>query len=132
MKPNNNTLTLITILTIAFIFTSCKKDKEDPTITISSPADHSEYHWGDMVHIEAKFEDDQALKNYTVMVGDADGNHLDAIDFMESGSVDNATYDFHEHFEVPADAPMMAWVYFEVTDAEGKTATMKRMLHFEE
>lgn len=117
---------------MALTTTSCKKDKEDPTITVNTPAEHSHHSWGATVHVEATFADDQGLKNYTVMIGDADGNHNHDFDFMKSGEISGASYDFHDHFDVPTDAPMMAWVHFTVTDQEDKTATMKWMLHFDE
>lgn len=123
---------ILSTLTLLIGFTSCKKDKEDPTITVSSPANHSDLKWGETVHIEATFEDDRALKNYTVMVGDEDGNHNEAINFMETGTTDESSFEFHEHFTVPEEAPMMAWIHFTVIDAEDKSATTKIMLHFEE
>lgn len=120
------------LLTLFFSFTSCKKDKEDPTITIETPAEHSVHKWGDQVHVEATFEDDRGLKNYHVLLGDANGNHLHSFDFENSGTISGLTYDFHEHFTVPDSAEMMAWLYFTVTDEENKTGTQKWMLHFEE
>ena len=132
MKYSKNLTVIIAIIAIAFTSTSCKKDKEDPTIEVTTPAMHSEFKWGDEVHIEATFADDQGLKNYTVMVVDEDGNHEMTVDFMKSGTTTELTYDFHEHFVVPTDAPMMAWIQFTVTDADDKTTSTDWMIHFEE
>jgi hypothetical protein len=132
MRNLNKTTYLFALLTLALSFTSCKKDKEDPTITVSTPAAQSVHLYENEVHIDATFEDDQGLKSYTVMVGDADGTMLTAFDFMETGTISGLTYNFHDHFSVPTDGPMMAWIYFTVVDAEDKSITKKWMLHFEE
>ncbi len=119
-------------MTLTISTNSCKKDKEDPTISVETPEQHSIHNWGTEVHITADFADDQGLKDYTIMVVDADGNHSMAFDFMRTGTVSELTYDFHDHFDVPDSAPEMAWVQFVVTDAENKTTTLDWMLHFEE
>lgn len=119
-------------LTLSLTTTSCKKDKEDPTITVNTPAQHTTYNWGQEVHVDATFADDKGLKSYVVTVVDADGNHIHAFNFMETGETKEASYGFHEHFVVPTDAPEMAWVQFTVTDGEDKTAVVEWMLHFEE
>jgi hypothetical protein len=125
-------LLFIGLLATTSIFTSCKKDKENPTITVSTPDEHSEHLWGATVHLNANFSDDQGLKNYTVMVTDADGNHDHDFDFMTSGDISGKSYDFHEHFVVPDSAMTMRWVTFSVTDAEDKNTTLSWMLHFAE
>lgn len=132
MKYYRKISVIIAIAALSFSITSCKKDKEDPTITVSTPEQHKHFNWGDEVHIEATFEDDRGLKGYTVMMVDADGNHQDDFDFMKTGTTSELTYDFHEHFTVPNDAPMMAWVKFTLTDAEDKAASSTWMLHFDE
>ncbi|NOQ75008.1 MAG: DUF4625 domain-containing protein [Crocinitomix sp.] len=131
MKYSRKITVILAIAALSFTSTSCKKDKEDPTITVSTPAQHSHFNWGDEVHIEADFADDRGLKDYAVMMVDADGNHLSTIDFMKTGTTSELTYEFHEHFVVPDSAPMMAWVQFTVTDAEDKAATLEWMLHFD-
>lgn len=125
-------LFIIGLVTVAAISTSCKKDKQDPTIEVTTPDEHSEHTWGSEVHINANFEDDQGLKSYTVMVTDADGNHDHAFDFMKTGDISGVSYTFHEHFVVPDSAEHMRWINFSVTDAEDKTATATWMLHFSE
>lgn len=131
MKFSNKLFVLLAIATLSFGTTSCKKDKEDPTITVNEPAQHTHFNWGDEVHLEATFADDRGLKNYTAMIGNEAGTMDNVINFMKTGTTTELTYDFHEHFVVPTDAPMMAWVHFTVTDAEDKTTTLKWMLHFD-
>ncbi len=134
--PKDKTMKLMTffaaIALVAATFTSCKKDKENPVITITSPDEHSDYKWGDKVHMDADITDDRNLKHLHAFVGDADGNHMHNFDLMVSEDISGESYHFHEHFVVPDSAPAVAWVYFEVKDAEDKLTEMKWMLHFEE
>jgi len=127
-----NIFMFATIALLSTSILSCKKDKENPVITVSTPDNHTGFKWGDQVHVEAMFTDDRELKSYKVFVGDADGNHDHDISFMEEGTATEESYEFHEHFMVPDSAPGMAYIYFEVTDAEDKMTTEQIMLHFEE
>lgn len=122
----------IATMALAVSFTSCKKDKEDPTITVTSPEEHKEHSMGTEVHVEATFTDDRDLKHYHVTVVDAatGGDHIHGFGFMDEGDISGTSYDYHGHFDVPAEAPMMAWISFEVEDAEGKTTTLTWMQHF--
>ncbi|MFT5821382.1 MAG: hypothetical protein ACI8ZM_002635 [Crocinitomix sp.] len=131
MKYYRKLAVMIAIAALSFTITSCKKDKENPTITVTIPAQHTHFNWGDEVHIEANFADDRGLKDYTVMLVDADGNHQHEFDFMKTGTTSELSFDFHDHFIVPNDAPLMAWVKFTVTDADDKTGTLTWMLHFD-
>ncbi len=130
MKKSIITLAIVALFSASF--TSCKKDKEDPVITVSEPTEHSNFKWGSSVHIEAKFTDDRDLKHYHVFIGDKDGNHNHDFDFMLSKDISGEEHDFHNHFMVPDNAPAMAWVHFEVKDAEDKVTKLAWMLHFEE
>ncbi|MCG8575192.1 MAG: DUF4625 domain-containing protein [Flavobacteriales bacterium] len=124
----------IAILALAATFTSCKKDKENPTITVETPAEHADTKWGETVHVNATFSDDRDLASYHVTVVDAatNGEHIHSFGFMEHGDISGTSYDFHSHFDVPTDAPEMAWISFEVTDAEGKVTELTWMQHFSE
>ena len=127
-----NKIAIIALTFVSFSFISCNKDKEAPTITVSTPTEHSHYLWGAAVHFEAEITDDQGLKSYTAMMVDADGNHEPTIDFMESGEISGTSYELHEHFMVPNEAPMMAWLQITAVDMEDKTTEIKWMLHFDE
>lgn len=131
MKFTMKTTVILAIATFSFLTTSCKKDKENPTITVNEPEMHTHFNWGEEVHIEATFSDDRGLKNYTVMIGDEAGTMDETINFMETGTTEELSFEFHEHLVVPNDAPMMAWIHFTVTDAEDKVTTLKWMIHFD-
>ncbi len=131
MKSIKNIL-FFSLTASLIVLTSCNKDKEDPTIEESTPEQHSEHKWENEVHLNATFSDDKDLKSYTVKIVDGADNELSAFNFTHTHEISGMSYKFHEHFEVPTNAPMMAWVKFMVIDAEDKTAEMKWMLHFEE
>lgn len=123
---------LFALMALSITVVSCKKDKEDPTITVTEPTEHSHFLWGEEVHIHATFEDDRGLKSYEAYMGDEDGNMDMSFGFHFSDDLEGVSYAFHEHFVVPDSAMMMRWVHLSVTDAEDKTATQKWMLHFDE
>ena len=117
---------------VCISFTSCNKDKENPVIEISTPAEHSDHKWGNAVHVTAKFTDDKGLKSYTVMVGDEMGMHDHQFNYMKTGDISDVSYEFHDHFMVPDSCEMMRWIHFTVTDEDGKSTEKKWMVHFEE
>ena len=126
---------VIFVLAIASLagFTSCKKDKENPVITVSNPTNHSTHTVGSHIHAMATFTDDRGLASYHIHIGDADGNHIDEWDYHETNSALSGTsHNWEAHLDVPASMPSVAFLYFEVTDAESKTTTESIMLHFEE
>src|SRR5690606_4443364 len=108
-------LFLFAALAVTVSLSSCKKDKEDPTITVNEPTEHSHHMWGETVHVEATFADDMGLKSYEVLLGDEAGNHDHMFDFDVSGTINGTEYDFHEHFVVPDSAEMMRYIHFTVT-----------------
>lgn len=111
---------------------SCKKDKENPVITIETPAEHSNHLWGSEVHLNATFTDDQGLKSYEVLLGNEAGDHDHMFDFHLMGDISGTSHALHEHFMVPDSAEMMRWLHFTVTDMEDKTTAKTWMLHFDE
>ena len=115
---------------VSIVLFSCNKDKEDPTITIAQPTDHSNHTKGEMLHIEATFEDDQDLSSYSIHIGDENGNHAADFDFHSHGSISGKSHEFHEHTMIPDTIGMVYYLHFEVTDAEGKKSTASHMMHF--
>ena len=113
-----------------FILSGCNKDKEDPTITIAAPAEHTHFDAGAMVHVEATFADDKELASYTLEVGDANGGHIHNFHFNDAGNITGETSAYHTMITVPDSAGVHEfWLHFTVTDAEGKTGSAKHMLH---
>ncbi len=120
------------ILALGVVFmSSCAKDKEDPTITITSPENHSEHHEGSDVAIKAIFEDDKELASYKIEVGDESGEHIHEFHFFdEKTDLEGEKFEYSNTLTFPDSLTLNAYyLHFEVKDAEGKTATSKVMLH---
>ena len=126
-----NIKTLIIIIAlISFTLTSCKKDKESPVITITSPAAHAEFHEGDTIHVDGVFTDDMDLASYSVEVGDESGGHIHEFHHSDAGNISGKSYNYHSMVTVPDSLSIsMFYLHFSVSDAEGNTATSKVMLH---
>ena len=122
---------MLSMLALAtLILSGCKKDKEDPTITVTTPAEHAEFNKSDVVHLEVTFADDRDLASFTMMVGDMDGEHIDNFHLDDSGDLTGSSYDYHKMITIPDSVLVsMFYLHFTVTDAEGKTASKKHMLH---
>ena len=126
-------LTLLLACTAGFLLTGCNKDKENPEVVVTSPAEHSEVHHGDEVHIDATFTDDQELASYHMEIGDAAGEHIHDFDVHLEGNISGATYDFHTDVTIPDSLDVDEFfLHFTVTDAEGKTGTASHALHIHE
>ena len=114
----------------AATLTSCKKDKENPTILITSPANHAHFESGDHIEASATFEDDQALKSYHVHVGDEEGNHSHDWSYSDEGELTGTSFEWKDDLHPPDSLPMMLYLHFEVSDEEGKVTNDKVMMHF--
>lgn len=130
MKRFNLILTGLAAVALA-TFSGCNKDKEDPTITLNTPAEHTHFDRGTMMHLEMQFADDQELKSYDVEMANQDGSHNHEFHHSDDGTIDGTEYDFHTMIEVPATAPDMLWLHVTVTDAEGKETSDSFMYHFD-
>jgi len=125
-----NKIALFAAVLSLLSLTACKKDKENPTIIIAEPINHSEHSIGSELHIEVSFEDDRELKSYHIHIGNEAGDHMPEFDLKFEGDITGKTYDFHEHFVIPTGISSVYYLHFEVTNAEGKSSTDKVMLHF--
>ena len=124
------TLKLLSILLLSTILFSCNKDKNEPTITVAQPANHSNHSLGNMLHIEATFEDDVDLKSYSIFIGDVDGNHTHDFHYMTDSTISGTSYEFHEHTMIPDSLNSMEYyLHFNVTDAADKVTSEAIMIH---
>lgn len=124
-------ITIILAAMAAFTFTSCKKDKEDPTITIEEPAENTEFSGGAIIHVHADFADDRELASYIVEIGDEAGEHVEGFHSDDDGSISGTSYEYSNEITVPDSLSVATfYLHFLVTDAEGKTATEKLKLNF--
>ncbi len=121
---------ILIILALAVGFASCKTDKEDPLISITTPANHSEHDYGSMIEVKATFTDDRDLAHYKVFYGDESGEHLHPFHHEDEANISGTSYEYSAMVHVPDSGDMVAWLHFEVTDAKDKMTTDKLMLHF--
>ncbi len=112
-------------------FTSCKKDKENPTIVVSSPIEHTIFLPGANLQVTATFSDDRGLNSYHVHIGDAAGNHVDEFDWEESGMTSELSYSFSSQTIIPDTILGVYYIHFEAMDAEGKITEKSIEIHVE-
>lgn len=124
---------MITLLGLATVMASCKKDEEAPTIEVLAPSDPAELTPGTDVHTEIEFTDNEALASYKVYITNEDGSHNHDFDFENEGKISGTSYEFHEHFDVPEDIEVGHYhLEIEVEDQEGNSNAKTIELHVEE
>jgi hypothetical protein len=99
---------------------SCDKDTDDPTVSITSPGDNDTLKSGDELHIEMTFADNEALSWYRVHLGDHQGGSQPEflIDY-EDNDVDGNTFHLHEHATVPDSVQPAYYLHIEAKDEAG-------------
>lgn len=121
---------VVFIAAAAVTLTSCGRDKEEPSITISTPVEHSEFALGDVIHVDAMFMDNKDLASYTVEVGDVNGEHLHEFHNDDSGTISGKEYHYHNMITIPAGfSTDIFYLHFTVKDAKDNETTKKWMLH---
>jgi len=123
-------LNLAIICALILGFFSCNKDIESPTITVTQPTNHSTHTKGEMLHIEATFEDDVELASYSIHIGDENGEHSSDFHYMVDSEISGKSYSLHEHTMIPDTIGMVYYLHINVTDASDKTTSESIMLHF--
>jgi hypothetical protein len=123
-------LNLAIFCALILSFFSCNKDKESPIITVTQPTNHSTHTKGEMLHIEATFEDDDELASYSIHIGDENGEHSSDFHYMVDNAISGKSYSLHEHTMIPDTIGMVYYLHINVTDASDKTTSESIMLHF--
>ena len=113
------------------VLTGCQEeDKENPRVTVLSPAVSSNYHFGDEVHVEALFEDDKELASYTMWVGDINGDPIPGFSFEEEGGASGKSQTVHSVVILPDSLDTSLWfLHYTLMDAAGKTGSTFHLLH---
>lgn len=121
----------VLVLSSTLFLASCGKDDEAPKISVSSPANHSEYHLGADITVTATFTDDTDLASYKTMIGDEAGEHTHAFHFEDEGEIEGTEHKYSKTISIPTEGlETVYYLHFMVKDAEGNEATEKVMLHF--
>ncbi|NQY68552.1 MAG: DUF4625 domain-containing protein [Flavobacteriales bacterium] len=127
---NIKKINIVAIILVTFSIIGCNKDKESPVISVSSPAMHDEYNYGDMIHVEATFTDDVDLASYSVSIGDESGGDIMGFESLDEDDITGVSHDYMGMITVPDTLMMsMFYLHIELTDLSGKTSSEKIMLH---
>ena len=115
------------------LFTACKKDTESPVITLTAPAHNDTLTWGEVIHLEMVFTDNEALKSYRVFLADSEGDPQPEFTFdYRSSLIDGSTFSFHEHDTVPEGVTGAYYLFIKAEDEEGNEASKELTLNFKE
>ena len=83
MKMTRYIVTAVVAGSMMFGFSSCNKDKEDPTVTFHQPfIEDMHYMEGTWFKLEAYIDDDAGLTNYEVYLTDSAGTNTGTIQGM--------------------------------------------------
>lgn len=126
------------------VFSSCSSDDDDdnpakPTVQIlelgsghDSPNDQTAY-IGTDAHIEATILAEGLIKEIEVEIHQIDGTYEFGKVYTDSKYVGNKNATFHEHLDIPADAPAGKYhLHLVVVDQFGQTATAESELTLKE
>ena len=118
------------LLTVAFVFSSCKKDDEmpdKPIITLTEVGhDNSRHaHPGHDMHLEADVLADGLISRIDIEIHQESGIGFEIEKAYTDGKyIGVKNIEFHEHIDIPADAPLGEYhLHFTVTDKEGQQTT---------
>ena len=132
MKRYINMSLVMALLTGAFVFSSCKKDDEmpdKPIITLTEVGhDNSRHaHPGHDMHLEADVLADGLISRIDIEIHQESGGGFEIEKAYTDGKyVGVKNIEFHEHIDIPADAPLGEYhLHFTVTDKEGQQTTVE-------
>ena len=124
----NIILTIAAVAALAFLPVSCKKDKAPakPVVTFTEVGHDNSKHAmrGDDMHLEAEIVAEGLIKRIDVEIHKENGGFEIEKSFTEGKYIGVKNTEFHEHIDIPADAPLGEYhLHFTVTDQAGQTVT---------
>ena len=130
MKKYLNMSLVMALLTVAFVFSSCKKDDEmpeKPTITLTEVGHDNSCHAhpGHDLHLEADVLAQGLISRIDIEIHQETGGSYEIEKaYTEGKYIGVRNIEFHEHIDIPADAPLGEYhLHFTVTDKEGQQST---------
>ncbi len=124
-------LFFVALLTISFSFVSCDKDEDDapqkPVITLTEVGHENSgiAHPGHDMHLEADVVAEGLIRRIDVEIHQEGGQgyEIEAA-YTEGKYIGVRNTEFHEHIDIPADAPLGEYhLHFTVTDGAGQQTT---------
>jgi hypothetical protein len=124
----NIILTIAAVAALAFLPVSCKKDNAPakPVVTFTEVGHDNSKHAmrGDDMHLEAEIVAEGLIKRIDVEIHKENGGFEIEKSFTEGKYIGVKNTEFHEHIDIPADAPLGEYhLHFTVTDQAGQTVT---------
>ena len=132
MKKSISMSLLLALITVFISFVSC--DKEDdkpqkPVIALTEVGhDNSKIgHPGHDMHLEADIVADGLIKRIDIEIHQEEGSDYEIeFSFTDGKYIGVRNTEFHEHLDIPADAPLGEYhLHFTVTDGEGQQTTVE-------
>ncbi len=124
----NIILTIAAVAALAFLSVSCKKDNAPakPVVSFTEVGHDNSKHAmrGDDMHLEAEIVAEGLIKRIDVEIHKENGGFEIEKSFTEGKYIGVKNTEFHEHIDIPADAPLGEYhLHFTVTDQAGQTVT---------
>lgn len=133
MKFMSLMLALVSYTTIAL--TSCGNDDDEPakpTINLTEVGHHNSKHAhpGHDLHVEAKVVAEGLVKRIDIEIHqEGDGSFKIAKSYTEGKYIGVRNVEFHEHIDIPANAPLGKYhMHFVVTDQLGQQTKAESQL----
>jgi len=123
----NILLTLAATAAFAILCVSCNQDDAPakPSIVLTEVGHDNEMTAmrGDDLHLEAEILAEGRIKRIDIEIhGETTGFEIEQ-SFTSGKYIDVKNVEFHEHIDIPSDAPLGVYhLHFTVTDLEGQTA----------
>lgn len=121
-------LALALLCVSMLVITSCKDDDDKPskpTVTLKEVghANNKTAMRGNDMHLEAAIKADGLIKRIDIEIHQEGGSNYKIMKaFTEGKYIGVKNADFHEHIDIPAEAPLGAYhLHFTVTDQSGQT-----------
>lgn len=122
----NIILRFLAIVTLVAGFAACQKNPSAPKITLTEVGHENsgKAEQGDDLHLEADIVAEGLIKSIHVEIHRENGSYEIEKSYTEGKYVGVKNTEFHEHINIPADAPLGEYhLHLTVTDNEGQTAT---------
>jgi hypothetical protein len=135
---NKVTLRILFLLSISMLaFSSCKDDETmpaKPVVTITEVGSHDapegQVEAGEDLHLEAVIVAEGLTARIDVEIHQEEGGNFEIeASYTEGKYIGVKNVEFHEHIDIPADAPAGEYhLHLTVTDREGQTTTAEAEL----
>ncbi len=120
----------ILIISIILLASCRKQDSSAPTIKITKPAYGATFNPGDTITIEGKFEDNEELGSYTVIVGDASKDSIPNFSFSENSSLSGEEYEYSSEIIIPSTVTDTSfYLHYNVKDVNENSRNLKHLIN---